>query len=348
LLEKTGRTGVLLVNLGTPRSPATADVRRYLREFLSDPRVIDIPALPRWLLVNLVIAPFRAPKSAQLYRNIWGADGSPLLANSRVLAAALGDALGSDFAVELGMRYGEPSLAGALARLCGLGVSRIVVTPLFPQYASSSFGSALERTLALAAERPHVPALETLPEFFAAPGFIAALAEIARPRLAVFRPDHVLFSYHGVPERQVRATDATGRHCLASPACCDALVAANAHCYRAQCFATTRALTRALGLPAETWSVAFQSRLGRTPWIQPYTDVRLPELARAGVKRLAVLCPSFAADCLETLEEVGIRAAKQWRDVGGEALELVPCANAHPAFVAFLAQRIRARASEES
>ena len=334
-------TGVLLVNLGTPRAPETGDVRRYLREFLSDPRVLDMAAPARWALVNLVIAPFRAPRSAAAYRKIWSAAGSPLLANGVALRAALAAELGAGFVVELGMRYGEPSLAGALERLCAAGVTRIVALPLFPQYASSSLGSALARLFELAAERNNVPPLEALAEFYDAPGFIAALAEIARPLLAVFQPDHVLFSYHGLPERHMRAGDPTGRHCLVSETCCDALVFANARCYRAQCHATTRALAAALDLAPGSHSLAFQSRLGRDPWIRPYTDERLPELARAGVKRLAVLCPSFAADCLETLEEIGIRALEQWRAAGGETLELVPCANAHPAFVRFLAERVQ-------
>jgi ferrochelatase len=331
-------TGVLLINLGTPRSPATGDVRRYLREFLTDPRVLDMPALGRWLLVNLVIAPFRAPRSAAAYRKIWGADGSPQLVHGLALRDALAAELGSGYAVELGMRYAEPALAAALARLRARGAERVIAQPLFPQWAESSFGSAVARLAELA------PApLEVLPEFFAAPGFIAALARVTRPRLAAFRPDHVLFSYHGLPERHMRAADPTGRHCLASADCCRAMVGANAHCYRAQCFATTRALAAELGLADEAHSLAFQSRLGRDPWIKPYTDLRLPELAAAGVKRLAVLCPSFVADCLETLEEVGIRGAEQWRALGGEALELVPCVNAHPGFVHFLAERVRAR-----
>jgi len=340
-VNAAGKTGVLLLNLGTPRSPETGDVRRYLREFLSDPRVIDLAAPARWALVNLVIAPLRAPRSAALYQKVWSSEGSPLLSNGLALRAALAAGLGAGHVVELGMRYGEPSIAGALERLCDAGVARIVALPLFPQYASSSLGSALARVFELAGARNNVPPLEAQGEFYDAPGFIAALAEIARPRLAAFRPDHVLFSYHGLPERHVRASDPTGRHCLGAETCCDAMGSANARCYRAQCHATTRALAGALGLAPESFSLAFQSRLGREPWIRPYTDVRLPELARAGVKRLAVLCPSFAADCLETLEEIGIRGAEQWREAGGEALELVPCANAHPAFVRFLAGRIQ-------
>jgi ferrochelatase len=239
------------------------------------------------------------------------------------------------------MRYDEPSVESALDALMRVDPERILVQPLFPQYASSSTGSALARVHALVAQRWNVPPVVTLPEFYAAPGFIAALAEIAAPALAVFAPDHVLFSYHGLPERQIRKSDRGGRHCLASASCCDAVGAANRHCYRAQCFATSRALASALGLARGASSTSFQSRLGRTPWIQPFTDLVLPELARAGTKRVAVLCPSFVADCLETLEEIGIRAAEQWRGLGGEALTLVPCANAHPAFARFLAERVR-------
>lgn len=336
---------MLVANLGTPSSPQTGDVRRYLREFLSDPRVLDIAALPRWLLVNAVIAVFRAPRSAAAYRKVWSERGSPLLANGHDLRDALSAELGPGFEVALGMRYAEPSLAHALDALLAHDLARIVFVPLFPQYASSSSGSALERLHALVGERWNVPAVSTLPEFFDEPGFIAALAEIAAKRLDAFRPDHVLFSYHGLPERQVRKSDPTGRHCLASGGCCDAIFAANRHCYRAQCFATSRALASALHLPAGSHSTAFQSRLGRTPWITPHTDAVLPELARAGAKRLAVLCPSFVADCLETLEEIALRGAEQWRGLGGEALELVPCANAHPAFVRFLAQRVRSAGS---
>jgi protoporphyrin/coproporphyrin ferrochelatase len=335
------KTGVLLLNLGTPRSARPADVRAYLREFLMDPRVLDMPALARWPLVNLVIAPFRAPRSARLYRNIWGPEGSPQLVHGEALAAALEEALGPSHSVRLGMRYGQPSLETALESLVAAGAERIVAVPLFPQYASSSLGSGLEKLFAIAGAQNDVPPLDALGEFYDEPGFIAALAEIARPRIAAFRPDHVLFSYHGLPERHVRASDRNGNHCLRSADCCAAIGFANARCYRAQCFATTRALATALGLAPESHSLAFQSRLGRDPWIRPWTDVRLPELARAGVKRLAVMCPSFAADCLETLEEVGIRARAQWKAEGGEALELVPCANAHPAFVRFLAGRIR-------
>jgi ferrochelatase len=338
-----GRTGVLLVNLGTPDAPTTRDVRRYLREFLSDPRVVDIPAIPRWLLVNLVIAPFRPRTSAAAYRKIWGPDGSPLLVHGRALCEAVAKALGDAFVVELGMRYGSPSIPSALERLVSADVDHVVALPLFPQWADSSAGSAVARLEDAADALAHAPPLETLPAFYDDPGFVQSFVEVARPVLAETRPDHVLFSYHGLPERQIRAADPTGGHCLASETCCDAPPPRDvlARCYRAQCFATTRSLASGLALAPEAHSTAFQSRLGRTPWIRPYTDLVLPELAARGVRRLAVLCPSFVADCLETLEEIGIRAREQWEQLGGEALTLVPSLNAHPRWVEAVAAMVR-------
>ncbi len=337
-------TWVLLINLGTPASPRTADVRRYLREFLSDPRVIDIPAVPRWLLVNAVIAPFRSPKSAEAYAKVWREDGSPLLAHGRALRDAVAAALGPDHVVALGMRYGKPSIAEALDRLLAAGVSRLVALPLFPQFAESSTGSALACLAEAVAARPGCPEPVTIRDYFADPGFIEAFAEVARPVLAETKPEYVLFSYHGLPERQVKAADASGAHCLMRDDCCDAVGAANRECYRAQCFATTRALARALELPPDAHSVAFQSRLGRTPWIGPYTDVVLPELAAKGIRRIAVMCPAFTADCLETLEEIGLRAREQWREAGGDVLTLVPSLNAHPRWVRAVAELVRAAA----
>jgi len=326
-------TGVLLLQLGTPASPRVGDVRRYLREFLSDPRVLDVPTPLRWLLLYGTILPLRPRRSAAAYRAIWTAEGSPLLVHSRALADALAKGLGDGFRVELGMRYGEPRLQDALDRLLHADVERIVALPLFPQYAAASTGSALERLHALLGQRWNVPALTTLGAFYDEPGFIAAMAALTRPRVEAFQPDHVLLSYHGLPERQLRRSDAGGAHCFAEPGCCDTVGPANRHCYRAQCYATSRAIAVSLDLPAERFSTSFQSRLGRAPWIRPYTDHVLPELADRGVRRLMVLCPSFVADCLETVEEIGIRAREQWREVGGEALDLVPCVNASPAWV---------------
>jgi ferrochelatase len=339
-------TAILLVNLGTPDSPEVADVRRYLAEFLSDPRVLDIHPLLRWLLLHGVILRTRPRRSAAAYEKVWTEEGSPLLVESRRLRDAVAAELGSDFRVELAMRYGNPSIRDALARLLSEPRDRVVVAPLFPQYSTAATGSAIAKVLAeLDRARPaRRPELRSLPAFYAEPGFLDAWAAVARDAIRAFRPDHVLFSYHGLPERQIRALDASGRHCLESPDCCDAISSANRACYRAQCFATTRGLRQALEVAAVGTSIGFQSRLGRTPWIRPYTDELLPDLAGAGVRRLAVLCPAFVADCLETLEEVGIRLRAQWAELGGEAMLLAPCPNAHPVWVRALADLIRRHA----
>lgn len=338
--------GVLLVNLGTPDQPTAPAVRRYLREFLSDPRVLDIGPVGRAALLNLVILPRRPAQSAAAYRKVWDPErGSPLLYHSQDLVQKVQVALGPEFRVELAMRYGTPSIPAALDRLRDAGADQVVVFPLFPQYASSSTGSALEVVYRHAAARWNVPAFSAVPAFYDHPGFIAAFAAVGGPVVREHRADHVLFSFHGLPERQiVKSDESGGRHCLAGAGCCDRIVPANRHCYRAQCFATARGIARALDLPAEGWSVSFQSRLGRTPWIRPYTDHVLPELAQRGVKRVAVFCPAFVADCLETLEEIGIRAREQFSAAGGEDLVLVPSLNSSPAWVDAVAGLVRQHA----
>ena len=324
--------GLLLINLGTPDEPTTPAVRRYLREFLSDPRVIDINAVGRALLLNLIILPTRPSKSAAAYQSIWDAKrGSPLLYHSQDLTTGVREKLGDGWVVELAMRYGNPSIEAGLEKLAAAKVDRIVVLPLFPQYATSSTGTAIARVMELATAKWTVPALDFVPAFFDDAGFLAAFEAVAKPALAAAKSDHVLFSFHGLPVRQITKTDMTGKHCFASETCCDTLE--NPNCYRAQCFATARALASRLGLPAEQYTICFQSRLGRTPWIQPYTDVELDRLAAAGKKRLAVMCPAFVADCLETVEEIGIRAKEQFTAAGGEDLVLVPSLNATPGWV---------------
>jgi ferrochelatase len=337
--------GLLLINLGTPDAPTTPAVRRYLREFLGDPRVLDMNPVGRALLLNAVILPTRPARSAEAYRAIWDPErGSPLLYHSRDLATRVAERLGAEWRVELAMRYGNPSIERGLDALIAANVDRIVVLPLFPQYASSSTGTAVARVMALAGEKWNVPALDVVPAFFDDPKFLDAFAAVGKPALAAAAADHVLFSFHGLPVRQITKTDATGAHCFASATCCDSL--ANPNCYRAQCFHTARALAARLDLPAEQYTVTFQSRLGRTPWIQPFTDVEIPKLAAEGKKRLAVFCPAFVADCLETVEEIGIRAVAQWKAAGGEHLALVPSLNATPAWVdavAAIAERHAAR-----
>jgi ferrochelatase len=341
--QPSAETGVLLAQLGTPASPSTRDVRRYLREFLSDPRVIDLPGPARWLLVNGVIAPFRAPKSAHAYRAIWQPEGSPLRIHTEALAQGLQARLGPQARVAVGMRYGKPALADTLSELADAGVARIVVAALYPQHAESSRGTALAEVQAWADGRPAAPPLAILPPFFAAPGFVEAVAAAARPVLADFGPDQVLMSYHGLPERHIRAADPSRDHCLTHARCCQQ-PGATATCYRAQCFATSRALAEALELSLERVSTGFQSRLGRARWIGPSIDDLLISLAGRGVRRLAVLCPSFVADCLETLEEIGIRGRARWAELHGEAFTLVPCVNASPPFVEFLASQVEAAA----
>jgi ferrochelatase len=338
--------GVLLVNLGTPDAPTPRAVRRYLREFLSDPRVIDMNPLGRKLLLELVILPFRPRKSAEAYQKIWTPEGSPLLTISRALEAKVRSSLGPGHAVELAMRYGEPSIPAVLERLRAAGARRLVIAPLYPQYASAATGSTLEAVFGALSRKQAIPAVSVVPAFYDDPGFISAFAEVAAPVLAREQPDHVLLSFHGLPERQVRAGDHSGRHCLQSEGCCDTIGDANRDCYRAQCFATARALAAKLGLASGGFSVAFQSRLGRIPWIQPYTDARIGALAREGKKRLCVLCPAFVADCLETLEEIGLRARDQFLAAGGESLTLVPSLNASDAWVEALVALVRRNAGD--
>lgn len=336
--------GVLLINLGSPEAPTPRAVRRYLREFLGDPRVIDIPALPRWLLLHFAILPTRPRASARAYQKVWTPEGSPLLVHGRALRDRLAKRLGERFVVELAMRYSKPAIEPAIARLADADVERILVVPLFPQYSAAATGSAIEAIYRAAGARWNVPPLEVLDSYYDDPAFVAAIAAVAREVPGQQRPDHVLFSYHGLPERQIRKSDPTGAHCFASNSCCETIGSANRFCYRAHCVATSRALAAQLGLRDEDWTISFQSRLGRTPWIRPYTDEILPFLRARGVERLAVLCPSFVADCLETIEEIGIRGREQWQELGGKELILVPCLNAHPKWVETLAGWVRQRA----
>ena len=324
-----GKTALLLVNLGTPRSPAAADVRPYLREFLSDPRVLDIPAWKRWLVLNLFILPFRPKESGEAYEQIWTDRGSPLLFHGLDLVEKVQARLGDEIRVELAMRYGEPSIPSVLERLAREDVARVVVFPLYPQYSSAATGSSIERVFECASTFWNTPYLQVVPPFYDHPAFIECFARLARPVLERVRPEKVFFSYHGLPERHVEKSDLTGRHCLAKDDCCASIVEANRHCYRAQCFATTRLLAEAMNIDEASRVICFQSRLGRDPWVRPYTDELLEELAGGGAKRAVILSPAFVADCLETLEELGMRAVESWRECGGETLELVPCPNAN-------------------
>ena len=333
------RRGILLIQLGTPAEPSALGVVRYLREFLSDARVLDLPAAGRALLLYGAILPLRTSKTAAAYRKIWTAEGSPLLVHSKELLAKLRARL-PGAAIELGMRYGQPSIRAALERLRWRGCDELTVLPLYPQYASSSTGSGLALVYREAARLWNTPFVRVVPPFHADAGFQDAIVRIGRPVLADLAPDHVLFSFHGLPERHIAKSDEGRGYCLSAPACCDALGADNVNCYRAQCFATARALAASLALAPGSWSTTFQSRLGRTPWIRPYTDLALVELAERGARKVAVFCPSFVADCLETLEEIGLRAADDFRAAGGRELRLVPSLNAHPAWIETVARLV--------
>lgn len=341
MLQLQGRVGVLALNVGTPDAPQPRAVRRYLREFLGDPRVLDMPALGRFLLLNLVILPFRPRQSAEAYRTVWEPSGSPLLRHSREFAHGLSAALGDQFEVRVAMRYGSPSIGDAMASFRELGIDRIVAFPLFPQYASSTSGTSLAEVFRIAGKLWNVPSVAVVPPFYDDPGFAEAFAGVGRPVLDELRPDHVLFSFHGLPERHVRKSDDTGAHCLSNAECCAAMSAANRNCYRAQCFRTAEGIAARLALPRPSISITFQSRLGRTPWIRPYTDETVRELARRGSRRLAVFCPAFVADCLETLEEIGGRAREDFRHAGGEDLRLVPSLNSDRAWIDTAARLVR-------
>lgn len=343
-MSPSQQTGILLVNLGTPDSTSVPDVRKYLRQFLMDWRVIDIPAVPRWLLVNGIIAPFRAPKSAKVYREVWTPEGSPLMVYSVSFKQKLQAALGPDFVVELGMRYQNPSVEKALETFKNKGFERIVVVPLFPQYASATSGSVHDEVMRLVKDWQIVPELLFVHQFFAQPAFISATADVwanfIGSKLGVQAEthsywelqkqsghyEHVVFSYHGLPERQIRKGDCSDKKCLTDN-CCGTLHALNRSCYRAQCFETSRLLAKAMGIPDGEYTTCFQSRLGNDPWIKPYTEDALNGLAKRGITKVAALTPSFVSDCLETIEEVGMEYKEKFEEAGGHVWDLVPCVN---------------------
>lgn len=356
----SAQTGVLLVNLGTPNSTATGDVRKYLRQFLMDWRVVDIPAVPRWLLVNGIIAPFRAPKSAKVYREVWLPEGSPLMVYGVTLKRKLQEVLGSEFVVELGMRYQNPSVEKALETFKNKGFERIIVVPLFPQYASATTGSVMDEVMRLMRDWQIVPEVTLVHQYFAHPSFLkaetAVWADYFKARHNQEQTDvkdywqaeqqreegyqHVVFSYHGLPERQIRKGDCSGGKCLKDD-CCATLRTDNRSCYRAQCFDTTRRLAAMWGLPEGSYTTCFQSRLGNDPWIKPYTEDKLKVLAKSGIHRVVALSPSFVADCLETTEEIGIEYKEKFEEAGGHVWDLKPCLNDHDAWVAGLAEIVQ-------
>ena len=332
MCKEFDKPGILLMNTGSPDSPSLPDTRRYLKQFLSDPRVIDAPSLVRWLLVNVRIVPFRSKYSAEAYQSIWTDDGSPLIVHSGVFCDQL-SLKNPKLLFEIGMAYGKPSIMDGARELLSRGATRLILVPMFPHYASATVGSVLEFAYSRLSELPNVPPIDVLPPFYDADEFLETWAQIARPQLDTFEPDHLVLSYHGLPERQIRKCDPTGRHCLASEDCCEHYKEHNPSCYKAHCLATTKGLVDRLGLEKSQYTVAFQSKLGRDPWLSPTTVSTLDELGQKGVKKVAVLCPSFVADCIETIEEIGIQGKESFVNNGGEALHVVSSLNSEPQWV---------------
>ncbi|MEN5111838.1 ferrochelatase [Pseudomonas sp. TWI672] len=327
---------LLLVNLGSPASTAVADVRRYLNQFLMDPYVVDLPWPVRRLLVSLILIK-RPEQSAHAYASIWWDEGSPLVVLTRRLQAAMVEHWPHG-PVEIAMRYGEPALAQVLERLAAQGVRKVTLAPLYPQFADSTVTTVVALANQTVAERALPLQLRVLQPFYDHPEYIDALVASARPYLEQDY-DHLLLSFHGLPERHLKKLMPGSKHDLRAADCCkDASAEVRAVCYRGQCLASAKAFATRMGIPDGKWSVSFQSRLGRDKWIEPYTETRLDELAKAGAKKLLVMCPAFVADCIETLEEIGDRGKEQFIEAGGEELVLVPCLNDHPEWVRVLAR----------
>jgi ferrochelatase len=323
---------ILLVNLGSPDSPSESDVRRYLNEFLMDGRVIDVAWPLRRLIVGLIL--IKRPKlSGQAYEKIWTKDGSPLVSISRNVQQQLQERL--SVPVELAMRYQKPSIESAIKSLKAKAASDVLLIPMYPHYAMSSYESTVVRVQEVAANLAPDMNITVQPPFFNQPDYITALVASAADFLKQDY-DHLLFSYHGLPERHMTKADSTGAHCLKSVNCCETASPAHATCYRAQCFSTTAAFVKMAGIPKEKYSISFQSRLGREPWLKPYTDYELPRLATEGKKRLLVICPAFVSDCLETIEEMGMRGCAQFMAGSGKEFTRIPCMNEHPAWVTAL------------
>ncbi|MGZ8544917.1 MAG: ferrochelatase [Flavisolibacter sp.] len=341
------KRAIVLMNLGSPDSTSVKDVKKYLDEFLMDERVIDKPWLFRALLVKGIIIPFRAPKSAKAYQSIWTDKGSPLLVISRELAGALQKEITEP--VTIAMRYGTPSPKNAFDELVKAhpDLEEVVAVPMYPHYAMSSYETAVEYAREQHSKGKYSFKLTTIKPYYDNTEYIHALCESIRPHLEKDY-DHILFSYHGVPERHIYKGDITGNHCLKVANCCETPSAAHEFCYRHQCYTTTRIVAERLQLPKEKWSQSFQSRLGRDPWLQPYTAAQLEELPRRSIKKLLVVCPAFVSDCLETLEEIAEEGKEIFLHNGGESFEMIPCLNVHPLWVQAIEKWLRAYADGDN
>ena len=317
--------GVLLVNLGSPESPDPKDVKVYLDEFLMDERVIDLPSFLRTLLVRGIILNTRPKKSAKAYKKIWWKEGSPLIVLSKRLLQKMEAKV--QLSLALGMRYGKPSIQSGLQELADKGVTEVLLVPLYPQFAMATTETIL--VLAESLRQKHFPQMEftTLPPFYKHPDYIRVLSQSIEESLKGKEWEHLLFSYHGVPERHIRKSDSTKSHCKIDGQCCQTASPAHQFCYRHQCFETTRLVAEYLELKSDSYSTSFQSRLGLDPWLQPYTDKTVAKMAQSGVKNMAIVTPAFVSDCLETLEEIGMEAVEDFEEKGGDHLHVIPCIN---------------------
>ena len=338
------KTAVVLVNLGTPDSPSVKDVRKYLFEFLNDPRVIDIPAIARFFLVNLIIVPFRAPKSAKIYEQLWinnglpdGAKGSPILHYGNSIREKLQIALGENYDVQLAMRYQNPSMDDVFENLYKKNLDKIIIIPLFPQYASATTGSVIDKAMKLISKWWVIPEIKFISQYYDNPGFIETIVERAK-KYNIEEFDHVLFSYHGLPVRQVDKVYKDGTLCEEHN-CEIEINETNQFCYKATCYATTRLIVEKLKLPPEKYTVCFQSRLDKN-WLEPFADKVIIEQAKKGAKKLLVFSPAFVADCLETLIEIGFEYQKLFEEQGGEKAQLVESLNDHPMWIETLKEMV--------
>ena len=330
--------GALLVNLGSPNSTSVKDVKNYLDEFLMDKRVIDIPYLVRAFVVKGIILNTRPKKSAEAYKKIWWDEGSPLIVLSERLHKKVQTQ--TDIPVELAMRYGNPSIKSGIQKLANKGVTEIYLIPLYPQFAMATTETIV--VLANQIIKKHFPNIKIIdvPAFYKQPDYIEALSNSIKKHLEKTKPDHLLFSYHGVPERHIKKSDVTKSHCKIDGSCCNSPSAAHEFCYRHQCYETTKLVADKLNLNEDFFSTSFQSRLGRDPWLQPYTDKTIDDFAQNGVKNLAVVTPAFVSDCLETLEEIGMEAKHSFKENGGIDFSTIPCLNDDDAWVKTLASWI--------
>jgi len=341
LLDTHAKTGVLIINLGTPDEPTRGAVYRYLKQFLLDPRVIDINPVSRNLLVRGIIAPFRSGKSAMAYRQLWTDKGSPLKYYGENLVEQLRVLMGNEYVVALGMRYQNPSIESAIDQLIAAQVKKIIVFPLFPQYASASTGSAHEEVMRVLTGKQIIPEVDFISSYPTWEPMIELFAQNAR-KYDLSNYDHFLFSFHGLPQRHMRKADQFN-HCLQQADCCQKLTPVNQYCYSAQCHATMQAIAAKLALPKEKYTLCFQSRLGRDPWMQPYTVQILENLAKSGAKRLLVFSPAFTADCLETLVEIREEYKEDFQKWGGEHIDLVESLNDQPAWAEALSGMLKGR-----